>query len=181
PECWSATRIEQELRGLLAGRDEGPSYQEFAEAGRARLHAQVLGYGGPHYRGPRLGLRVRPFTVHWNREVVRAALSAFLKDRSVWPRPREFEEAGMLAAYHAAQRHGGIPHWAEQFGLRRAKTRAPSWTEERIAQDLGELTRGRSDFPRKCEFDEAGLRPLYEAICRRGGVAQWAERSGLAR
>src|SRR4029077_15042824 len=25
PECWSATRIEQELRGLLAGRDEWPS------------------------------------------------------------------------------------------------------------------------------------------------------------
>jgi DNA invertase Pin-like site-specific DNA recombinase len=179
--CWSPTRLERELRGFLAGRSEWPSYQEFAEAGRARLFAQALGYGGPHYWGRRLGVRVPPFTVHWNREVVRAALSAFLKDRSTWPSPREFEEAGMLPVYHAAQRHEGVPYWAEQFGLSRRGGQRLRWPEERIAKELAKFTRGREDFPAKLEFDEAGLRPLYEVICRRGGIARWAERSGLAR
>ncbi len=181
PECWSAKCIEQELRDFLPKRGEWPSYREFADAGRARLHAQVLAYGGPHYWGGRLGVGVPPFTVRWDRELVRAALSAFLKDRAVWPCPREFEEAGMLATYQAVQRNGGVAHWAEQFGLSGGKTRRPRWTDERIAEALGRLTKGRSDFPRRCEFDQAGLRTLYEAIRRRGGLDRWAQRSGLAR
>jgi hypothetical protein len=181
PGGWSPLRLEQELRSFLEGRGEWPSYHDFADAGRARLHAQALGYGGPHYWGGRLGVAVPRFTVRWDREVVRAALRPILKNRSRWPGPRVFEEAGMLAVYDALQRHGGIAYWAKQFDLGRERARGPSWTEERISKELAKLTRGREGFPGRREFVETGMRSLYEAIRRHGGLDRWAERSGLAR
>jgi DNA invertase Pin-like site-specific DNA recombinase len=178
---WSAARLEKELRRFLAGRGEWPTYREFADSGRARLFAQMLGYGGPYYWGHSLGVRVPPRCVPWNPRRVRAALAPFLKDRPFWPGEREFAEAGMTTAYCAAKQHGGIRFWAEEFGFSFGKSRKLKWPEERIAKELGEFTNGRRDFPRRSEFHEAGLRPLYEAICKRGGTDYWAERLGLVR
>ena len=177
---WSAARVEEELRRFLAGRSEWPAYREFADSGRARLFAQVLGYGGPHFWGQRLGVRVPPRCVRWNRERVRAALHPFLENRVDWPGARAFAEAGMASVYRAAEEHGGIAFWAAQFGLRQGKALRPGWPEERIAEALGEFTVGRRDFPRRSEFFEAGLRPLYYAISKQGGTRYWAGRLGLA-
>jgi DNA invertase Pin-like site-specific DNA recombinase len=178
---WSAARLEKELRQFLAGRSEWPTYREFADSGRARLFAQVLGYGGPYFWGHKLGVRVPPRCVPWNPRRVRAALAPFLKHRPFWPGEREFAEAGMTTAYCAAKQHGGIRFWAEEFGFSFGKSRKLKWPEERIAKELGEFTEGRRDFPRRSEFYEAGLRPLYEAICKRGGIGYWTERLGLVR
>ena len=86
----------------------------------------------------------------------------------------------MITAYYAAKRHGGIRFWAEEFGFSFGKSRRLKWPKERIAKELTEFAEGRRDFPRRSEFDEAGLRPLYDAICKRGGTEHWAGRLGLA-
>jgi DNA invertase Pin-like site-specific DNA recombinase len=177
---WSATRLERELRRFLSRRSEWPTYREFADSGRARLFAQAMGYGGPYYWGHRFGLRVPPFTMRWNRERVRAALGPFLKNHAFWPGERGFAEAGMITAYYAAKRYGGIRFWAEEFGFSFGKSRRLKWPKERIARELSEFAEGRRDFPRRSEFYEAGLRPLYDAICNGGGTEYWAGRLGLA-
>jgi DNA invertase Pin-like site-specific DNA recombinase len=176
---WSAAVLEKEMRGFLAGRSEWPTYREFADSGRARLFAQVLDHGGPYYWGHRFGLRVPHRCVRWNPERVRAALHPFLENRVDWPGARAFAEAGMAPVYRAVQQHGGISFWAAQFGLRQGKALRPGWPEERIVKALGEFTEGRRDFPRKSEFLEAGLRPLYSALSKRGGVGYWARRLEL--
>lgn len=177
---WSAARLEKELRRFLAGRTEWPTYREFADSGRAQLFAQVLGYGGPYYWGHSLGVRVPPRCVPWNPQRVRAALGPFLKNRAFWPGEREFAEAGMTTVYCAAKQHGGIRFWAEEFGFSFGKARSLKWPKERIAKELAEFTEGRSDFPARAEFYKAGLRPLYDAMCKRGGTAYWAKSLGLA-
>jgi hypothetical protein len=58
--------------------------------------------------------------------------------------------------------------------------RRTEWPQERIANDLRRLTKGRGDFPSKAEFHEAGLRSLYDAICKYGGTARWAAQLGLS-
>jgi DNA invertase Pin-like site-specific DNA recombinase len=177
---WPASRLESELRGFVAGREVWPYYCEFAEAGKSQLFAQALAYGGPCYWGHRLGVRVPPFCVQWDRRRVRAALVPLLRGRSRWPGEKGFREAGMLPVYHAARTHGGIAYWAAQFGCSPRKARTSKWSEERIARELAEFTAGRDRFPTKSEFESAGQRPLYEAICRNGGVAGWTERFRVA-
>jgi hypothetical protein len=172
--------LERELRGFLAGRSEWPTYREFADSGRARLFAQIMSCGGPYYWGHRFGLRVRPYGMRWNRERVRAALTPFLKDRAVWPGDREFAEAGMTAVYRAAQQHGGISYWAEQFGFTYGQARTLRWPKERIGKELAAFNEGRSDFPRRSEFYAAGRRALYTALSKRDGVSYWAKRLKLA-
>jgi len=179
-QLWPPSRLEAELRDFLAGRPDWPSYREFAEAGKARLFSQTLAYGGPHYWGPRFGARVPAFCVSWNRERVRAALAPLLEGRQDWPGEKAFKKAGMTAVYRAAQKHGGLPYWAAQFGCSHRNARALKWPEERIAAELAQYTFDRPGFPSKSEFERAGKRSLYEAMCRRGGIASWAERFGVA-
>jgi hypothetical protein len=140
-----------------------------------------MGYGSPHYWGHRLGIGVPRECVRWNRERVRGALHAFLKDRVMWPGKKEFDEAGMTRVYAAATYHGGIGYWAEQFGYSYGHGKALAWPEERIAAELWEYTRRRPDFPTKTEFHREGRHALYNAISREGGTAYWAARLGLVR
>jgi DNA invertase Pin-like site-specific DNA recombinase len=176
---WSLARLEHELREFLGGREEWPTYHEFACAGRSRLFAQCLAQGGSYYWGHRLGLRVPSWGVRWNRERVRTALAPFLKQRTAWPGRHEFEEAGMAPVYNAAKEHGGISYWAKEFGCTNVRVHRLQWPEERIAEELAAFTAGRADFPRRSEFFAAGKRPLYTALSKRGGVAVWAKRLDL--
>jgi DNA invertase Pin-like site-specific DNA recombinase len=177
---WSQKRIERELREFLAERSVWPFYREFSESGRARLWAQVMRCGSPYYWGHRLGVEVPPGYVRWNEERIGDALRPFLAGRDRWPRAREFAEAGIFAVYNAAKHHGGFSYWGEQFGLEYGRVRRTEWPQERIANDLKRFTEGRDDFPSKAEFHEAGLRPLYDAICKYGGTAHWAAQLGLS-
>lgn len=178
---WSPARLEKELREFLRGRSVWPAYREFAEAGRARLFAQVLDYGGPVYWGHRFGVGVPTSRLLWNKDRVRAALRPFLEGRVKWPGAREFGEAGMRRVYNAAKYHGGLRYWAEEFGYSYGNGRVLTWPEERIAYELGQFTADRRDFPSRAEFHQAGLQKLYVAIYSRGGTAYWAERLELVR
>ncbi len=177
PRPWSKKRIAEELGEFLADRDEWPNYQEFADAGRGRLHAQVMAWGGPYNWGNRFGVNVPRGIVSWNETRLEAALAPFLSGREDWPSLKEFEAAGLGPVCFAVRCHGGAELWAGRFGLRYKKLRRP-WSEERIERELSEFLVGRDSFPTENEFKDASRRPLYTAMHGHGGLAYWRERVG---
>jgi DNA invertase Pin-like site-specific DNA recombinase len=176
---WPRERIEARLGQFLEGRTRWPAYCEFAAAGEARLYAQAMRWDGFHNWGRRFGLAIPQREVRWSAEVIEDALEAFLEGQSCWPRPAEFEEAGLWALYEAI-RYQGVGKWARRCGVEYGQRRI-EWTEKRVEAALRELTKGRRDFPSKAEFFAADLRTLYDAACRRGGIASWCRRLGLRR
>jgi DNA invertase Pin-like site-specific DNA recombinase len=176
---WKEERIEGELREFFLGRDpRWPNYLEFAKAGRGRLHAQVLEWGGPYYWGQRLGLEVPAGVIRWSQPKIRGALRPLLEDRENWPSKREFLEAGLGALHAAVGYHGGHRFWADQFDVRYEHSGGPKWlkwSHWRIEHELRALLDGRNEFPFAKELEEAGP-GLYQAIRRNGGMSYWAER-----
>jgi hypothetical protein len=73
----------------------------------------------------------------------------------------------------AAHRHGGLQHWAEQFGVPYIDPKK-LWPAERIERELGEFVRGANRMPRRREFKKAGLGKLHAAMQRHKGLAHWA-------
>jgi DNA invertase Pin-like site-specific DNA recombinase len=173
---WPLLRLERELRKFLEQRKEWPLYLDFAKEGRARLHAQVMCWGGPYYWGPRLDVRVPKGTVRWTEAAIAGALGPFLEGREHWPATEEFMEGGLAPLYHAIRRGSGVACWAERFGL----LYKDRWPEERIEAKLREFTSGRSVFPGREEFRAAGEGALYNAMHRRQGSRYWAQRLDLA-
>jgi Fic family protein len=53
----------------------------------------------------------------WNDAMIERELQSFLVDRSAWPSPKEFRDAGQGKLYAAASRSGGITRWRRMFGL----------------------------------------------------------------
>jgi DNA invertase Pin-like site-specific DNA recombinase len=173
---WPLLRLERELRKFFAERDEWPLYLDFAKAGKARLHAQVMCWGGPYYWAPKLGVGVPKETVRWTEAAIVGALGPVLEGREQWPATEEFTEAGLAPLYHAIRTHRGVAHWAQRFGL----LYKDLWPEQRIEAKLREFTKGREVFPGRDEFREAGEGTLYNAMHRRQGSRYWAARLGLA-
>ncbi len=175
---WPEKKTEKELKTFLAGRSTWPSYLEFADAGRARLHAQVLAWGGPHYWGAKLGVAVGSREVSWNETRLRDALAPLLAGREDWPELAEFRAAGMYRVYRAVTQHGGLEHWADEFGVK-YKAQRKKWSKERIEPLLIAFVGDRETFPTMDEFEAAGERRLYSAVRTHGGVPYWARRLGL--
>ncbi len=181
PRRWSEKRTERELRAFLGGRSRWPSYLEFADAGRARLHAQVLAWGSPFYWGAKLGVEVGAREVKWTETRLRDALAPLLADREEWPAAAEFRAAGMYRVYLAVVHHGGIEHWAEELGVKyKAKAPKPKqWSKERIEPLLVAFVGDRDTFPTMGEFEAAGKARLHSALYGHGGRPYWARRLGL--
>jgi hypothetical protein len=178
PEPWPVGRIEQELACLLAGRTKWPPYAEFASAGHARLHFQVMGYGGPYWWGPRMGIRIPTRFVAWNEERVRGALRPFLVGREIFPTEGEFKKAGLSSLRTAVHNHGGLAYWADEFGLD-SRSCGRVWTEEAVREALEELLEGRREFLTREEFRVAGKLNLFHAAKRHGGIPHWRRRFGV--
>lgn len=174
---WPREQIEERMTALLQGREEWPAYREFAAAGEARLYAQAMRWDGFHNWAARFGLAIPEKEVRWSAEVIGDALGAFLEGRTCWPRPQEFEEAGLTALYEAI-RYQGVRRWALRCGMEYGQRRI-EWTEKRVEKALREFTKGSKVFPTKAEFFAADLRTLYDAACRKGGIAHWCKRLRL--
>lgn len=178
PPRWSGAKIESELRTFLGARTLWPRYPEFQSAGRARLHAQMMRWGGPYYWAHRFGLEIPPRFVVWNETRVHDALAPFLCHRKRWPSREEFKAAGLLPLRLALNVHGGISHWAEVFGLHYTATQKV-WSKQAVEKDLRQFLGDRRTFPRKREFSDAGRLRLYAAIRANGGQPYWMRRLGL--
>jgi hypothetical protein len=71
----------------------------------------------------------------------------------------------------ALVRFGGMERWADGFDLPVGTFRGPhpAWTEERIEASVRALIGDRVEWPRRREFNAAGLGGCYAAISRTGG------------
>lgn len=65
-------------------------------------------------------------------------------------------------------------------GRTRSKVGRPvRWTDARIERELRAFVDGRTTWPAPGEFDAAGLRGLYAAASRAGGIGRWRSIVGL--
>jgi DNA invertase Pin-like site-specific DNA recombinase len=179
PKPWGERRIESELRAFLEGESDWPGYLEFASAGRARLHAQMMACGGPHFWGHKLGYEVPDGFVRWTDAKVGGALAPFLRRRKAWPSKAEFEAAGLGPLHDALRRHGGTQHWAEHFRIEYEARANDRWTKDGIERQFLSAMSGFDRLPMKREFVAAGQLDLYMAMRSHGGLTYWAERLDL--
>lgn len=188
PQHWTDQSVERELRDFLAGRQEWPSYRDFQRAGQKPLRDAATRLGGARHWAHRLGVtyveRKPGYAIHWTDDRIRRELVGFLRGRTVWPLRIEFERSGLKPLRDALGRRGGPERWAAEFRLPLANLRSGSkrvWGEERIEQELRRFLRGRTHWPSRRAFDEAGLSSLLTALYRRGGPDYWARRMGMQR
>jgi len=177
---WPPRKLGRELRNFLATRTSWPSYAEFADAGEAILHAQMMSWGGPYYWGHELGLEVPLRMVYWNETLIRNALAPLVEGASEWPKVRELEAIGLIPLSWAIKNSGGMARWAREFGFDFTPAHEVR-TEAEVERELIEFVGDRTVFPGSTEFKEAGKMNLYEAARRRGGIGRWRERLGLER
>ena len=186
---WTEIRVRGELQAFLADRDEWPPAADFVRAGRRQLRDMVYRFGGSRRWARELGVRYPERRsgryLRWTDERIRTELEAFLAGRAEWPSRIAFERAGCKALRDAVTRTGGPDRWARELGLTIADLRRGSrraWDDARIAAELAPLLAGRSEWPTKSEFAEAGLGSLLGAIYRHGGgPKRWARRFGVRR
>jgi DNA invertase Pin-like site-specific DNA recombinase len=182
---WSVTRIERELRRFL-GRDRAwPRFEAFVTAGRRSLHDQVMRQGGVKYWAERLGVDITPARREmpaWDEARVRAELSLFLRDKTEFPKRREFDRAGRSTLAQKVGVFGGKRRWAREFGLACNDRRGGmprKWTPQRTRAALAAFLDGRAEWPGSREFEAAGLSGLHSSIYRYEGPGFWAAEFGL--
>jgi DNA invertase Pin-like site-specific DNA recombinase len=185
---WSPTRLERELRSFIGTRTSWPPRSAFVEAGRDRLHHQVVLHGGELVWAHRLGVQVRTRNATqapWTDDRIRAGLAVYLDGKSAWPPRAEFERDGLTSLRVAVTRHGGLRRWATEFPIACPQRNRPgcprTWTDERIREQLAGFCAGKEIFPSQRLFREAGLTSLLAAMIQHGGVRRWAEEVGLPR
>ena len=181
PRIWPEGEIEARLREFTAGRSDWPRYEEFARAGRGRLHLQAMAWGGPHYWAARLDLELDPRFLPWTEERIRGALRPVLSGRESWPSEAEFERAGLLPALWGLRTHGGVEFWAAEFGISYRAPQRRRWSLAVVRSELERFLTGRYSYPSRREFEAAGESALYEAMRRYGGYPHWAREFDLER
>ncbi len=179
PALWPQIKIREQLQRFLAGRSEWPQYPAFEKAGYARLHAQVMAFGGPYYWAKKLGIDIPGRAVVWNELRVEGALRPLVRGRTRYPRWAEFVAAGLGEAYQGARNHGGHGHWAEHFGLAFTPHEPDEWPKSRIEAELRRVLKDSPILPNEAEFKRAGFGELHKAIRTHGDRLYWAKRLGI--
>ena len=185
--AWSRTRLLCELRDFVGGHSHWPPAEAFLDAGRFRLHQQVMLQGGEAWWAGQLGLRMRrnsPRRWSWDDERIRGALAAYLADKTSWPTRRQFEADGLYALRVAINRSGGVDRWIDEFDLprpHRHNGQTGYWTDERIRAELTALCEGTAVFPSRREFKRAALAGMFCAMQAGKGADWWARELGLPR
>ena len=186
---WTEDQIRTELCDYLADRQEWPSREQFERDDRKLLRDAINRTGGPDRWADEFGLqrpnRLSGIRRGWTPEMVEVELGRLIGDNRTWPSRRAFQAAGLISMLSSIYAHEGSEYWAKRMGVEQrpafAAPRATVWTEERIRAELGRFCAGRDLWPAEREFIAAGLRPLYAAASRRGGIARWAAELGLPR
>jgi len=197
---WTEQTIATALQEFLEGRDEWPKHSEFVAAGHKGLYHAIIKHGGSHAWAERMGVQwvERKSSHHktvWTEERIRAELSGFLADRSVWPTAGEFNECGHRQLLTAIRRRGGTEKWRREFALPRAahapgapaSARSPKqpsarerrWTDQRIEAAIAPLIQELGHWPTKAEFHRAGQSRALSAVYDHGGSARWQKHFGV--
>lgn len=186
---WTEDRIRADLRAYLHGRRAWPSRVQFEHDGRRELRNAVNRTGGPDWWAREFGLprpdRLSGTRRGWTDERIQSELGKLIGNGTVWPASSAFERAGLYSMLTAIYRHEGVAYWAKRMNVQRrvgtGRTRTAAWTEQRIRAELQSFCAGRDLWPTEREFIDAGLRAVYSAASRNGGVAHWAQELGLPR
>lgn len=185
-EKWPEDRIHAELRLYLAGKTVWPGWNQFRRDGRGLLRSAVKWTGGPERWAPEIGidLPANAWQVeHWSYARLKADLASFTQGRTEWPVAQEFKAAGLGRLYQAIMRANAREQLASELGLYlhpdRVNVKKDRWTEPAIKAALDQLLEGRTIWPTRREFCEAGLRGLDETLCITGRRDAWADRYGL--
>jgi hypothetical protein len=118
----------------------------------------------------------------WTAARVRRELEEFLDGATEWPAYRDFQRAGKQTLRNQVTRFGGPRLWASRLGLtypERKPGYVPRWTEARVRAELSEFLDVRQCWPSRVEFEQAGRKPLRDAVRRLGGPERWAAEFGL--
>jgi len=127
--------------------------------------------------------RPAPGRPAWTEESIRAALTAFLAGRDLWPTYHEFISAGAKGLRDAVKRIHGAEWWAAEMGLAGGERRQGGmrrWNDVTIRAALREFLAGRRTWPSQQEFRRAGRGGLSEALRHHGGSRRWAREMGVA-
>jgi hypothetical protein len=186
---WSEQRVRDGLAEVLADRTSWPTQEEFFRIGKRRLRMAAGRYGSPEQWAHEFGVtfpnRARRSRQRWTAQATEDALREFVGDRPDFPARSEFKAAGLDGLHGAIERAGGRRELAGRLGLTLPNSRyvrAPSWTDAKIEQALAPLLAGRTTWPPRSAFAEAGLETLYSLLVRSpGGHNTWAQRYGLPR
>jgi DNA invertase Pin-like site-specific DNA recombinase len=181
---WPEHQVRAALEPFLASRGNWPTFPEFQAAGLGLVHRQIELRGGVRLWARHYGLLREPLPNRlgaWSDDRIRRELKQFLVGRSDWPTKYEFDAAGKVTLRRVLDGFGGQERWAGEFGVRipRQRRRLHSWTEEQIEAELRRFTVGAERWPTRREFEEAGLRSLYNAVMCRGARQPLAKKLGL--
>jgi DNA invertase Pin-like site-specific DNA recombinase len=110
----------------------------------------------------------------WPRERIQAELTAFTRDRTVWPSPQEFRDAGLHTLRLQIRFSAGERVWAHHLGLDLADPpREEVWTEPRIKAALTLYVPSKQRWPTRPDFAADRLLPLLEVMTSTGGQRRW--------
>jgi hypothetical protein len=180
---WTDDSIRRELEAFLPAFDAWPPYPVFRASGRRGLWQAIAQRGGPERFAEQYGLPYKRNHRGLGDAGIRARLRATLRgsDLPCWPSRRWLAERGGRELIAAIDRSGGPRRWAEELGLPLGHLRGQRWTPDAIATALEPLLAGRSTWPSRLEFEQAGLSGLWSTIHQGEGHAAMAARFELAR
>jgi hypothetical protein len=120
----------------------------------------------------------------WDERSIHDALEELLRGKTEWPTYRWFIRQDAKSLRDAVTRHGGAERWARELGLvngDRGRGGTPRWSDERIRSVLTPFLAGRTTWPMRAEFDQAGLSGLRQVLWLQGSLDRWAAEFGLPR
>jgi hypothetical protein len=177
---YTAELVEAELRAFTAGRDTRtwPTWTEFEQAGLKGLRKAVDRLGGTRHWMPVLGIerlaRPTPGPPPWTLQRITGELDALVGSFGCWPTARQWTAMGHQRLLAAMRAHGGVRHWAREYGF---EANGGRWLDDDIEAELRTLLAGRSAWPSKREFEQAGKAALREVIKHHPlRPAGWADR-----
>jgi site-specific DNA recombinase len=173
----SPRQLRGQLRAALNGWERWPSFAEFQESGHASLYAELDRQGGARRWAGLLGIPYVPSppTHIWSDDRIRKELARYLEAKRAWPSYRQFKADGEGILRDAIRATGGRDRWGREMGIAPGERRRTAISYDEMVRGVAAIADGKSTFPARLQFIEAGLEPIYGAIMRhdlRGDIAQ---------
>jgi hypothetical protein len=118
PKLWSTGRIERDLADYLRDKRLWPTADQFAAAGRRRLHDQIVRHAGIACWAHHFGLPIlfaQGYREPWTEQRIRVALELYLRRKRRFPSEGQFHADGLRSLRRAVKRHGGVGRWSAEL------------------------------------------------------------------
>jgi site-specific DNA recombinase len=184
---WTDERIRVALAAFLYGKRAWPTWREFEAAGLEALRYAINASGGAARWAGEMGVELRPkqrpAERRWTYARMKEEVAALAAQHNGFPTPAQFQAAGLSGLYQTITKKRLRRQLAADLGLRAPpikSQRTNRWTHDQIKPALDDFLAGRSVWPTRREFQEAGLYGLLGHLHQRDDPEAWARRYGLA-